>query len=269
MDKQNLNELKEESAVDNSRLEELIRQEITPEMQREFFKELKDARLFLPVDFGPDAFKGIENTKPGDEIEGPEGFSIQFLTDADGNRAVPLFTSEEMMENAGARTSVIVIYMSDLADMLRQTDRYSLISINPFTEFDLNMPIQAFLSQFEDEFHIEDVENKRLRQLLEDLSDDTIGEFSQRLLSSVMITGCVDADDGTNFVLIFNKDKKPHLPLFTDLDEFKKIFDDYKTDVYPQAYHFTDLVKTAKEDMVINPASESFVLNPEMFKSFM
>ena len=49
--------LDEDTAVDNSRLEELIRQEITPQMQMEFFEVLKESRLFLPVDFGEDAFK--------------------------------------------------------------------------------------------------------------------------------------------------------------------------------------------------------------------
>ena len=132
-------------------MEELIKQDITPQMEKEDFEILKESRLFLPVDFGQDAFNGIENTKPGDEIEGPRGFNIQFLTDHNGNKAVPLFTSEEMMEKAGARTSVIVIYTADLADMLKQTDKYSVIAINPFTEFDLNMPMGAFLSQFNDE----------------------------------------------------------------------------------------------------------------------
>lgn len=139
-----------DTVVDNSRLEELIRQPITPQMEREVFTLLKGARLFLPVDFGPDALKGIEDSKPGDKIEGPEGFSIQALTDSEGRKAVPLFTSEKMMKEAGALTSVMVIYMSDLAGMLKQTDRYSLIAINPFTKYGLNMPIGAFLAQFED-----------------------------------------------------------------------------------------------------------------------
>ena len=268
MDKQNLEELKQESAVDNSRLEELIKRDITPQMQREFFEMLKESQLFLPVDFGPDAFKDIENAKPGDEIEGPRGFSIQFLTDHEGRKAVPLFTSDEMMEQAGVRTSVMVIYMSDLADMLKQTDKYSVIAINPFTQFDLNMPIEAFLSQFDEECEIEDIRNDDVREFLhkKELCDDDAIEFGEKLLNSIMITGCVDADDGTNFVLIWNNENKAHLPLFTDIDEFKKIFDDYKEDVYPQAYHFTDLIKVAKEDLVINPASESLVLDPEMFK---
>ena len=271
MDEKKLAELKKENEVDNSRLEELIKQDITPQMQIEVFDVLKESRLFLPVDFGPDAFKGIENTKPGDKIEGPSGFNIQFLTDHNGNKAVPLFTSEEMMEKAGVRTSVMVIYMSDLADMLRQTDKYSVIAINPFTEFDLNMPIQAFLSQFngDDELQITDIKNDKLRELLQqkNLSDDELKEFSEELLSSIMITGCVDADDGTSFVLIWDDENKPHLPLFTDIDEFKKIFENYKEDVYPQAYQFTDLLKVANEDLVINPASESLVLDSKMCKS--
>ena len=268
MDKGNLDELKEETVVDNSRLEELIKQDITPQMQKEVFEVLKESRLFLPVDFGQDAFSGIENTKPGDVIEGPRGFSIQFLTDSNGNKAVPLFTSEEMMEKAGARTSVMVMYMSDLADMLKQTDKYSVIAINPFTEFDLNMPIGAFLAQFEDEIDIADIKNDKLRELLQqkELSEEGLKEFSEELLSSIMITGCVDAEDGTNFVLIWDNDKKPHLPLFTDIDEFKKMFDGYKDDIYPKAYHFTDLIKVIKENIVINPASESFVFDPEMFE---
>ncbi|WP_407376864.1 SseB family protein [Methanobrevibacter sp.] len=268
MDEDNLEKLKRENEVDNSRLEELIKQDITPEMQKEVFEVLKQSRLFLPVDFGPDAFKDIENTKPGDRIEGPSGFSIQFLTDHEGRKAVPLFTSEEMMKEAGARTSVMVMYMGDLADMLKQTDRYSVIAINPFTQFDLNMPIEAFLSQFSDEIDIEDIRNDELREFLheKDWSDNDVKEFGDKLLKSIMIAGCVDADDGTNFVLIWNDENKPHLPLFTDIDEFKKIFDEYNEDVYPQAYHFTDLIKVAHEDLVINPASESLVLDLKMFK---
>jgi hypothetical protein len=268
MDKQNSEELKSETAVDNSRLEELIAQEITPQMEREVFKLLKEARLFMPVDFGPDAFKGLENAKEGDVIDGPSGFDIQYLTDPNGKKAVPLFTSEEMMRKADALTSVIVIYMSDLADMLKQTDKYSIIAINPFTQLNLNMPIEAFLSQFRDEIKIEDIKNEELRALLhkENLSDDDMAKFAETLMSSIMITGCVDADEGTSFVLIWDSENKPHLPLFTDLDEFEKIFSKHKEDVYPQAYHFMDLVKVAKGDFVINPASESLKLNSEMFK---
>lgn len=255
MDEENL---KNDAEIDNSRLEELIKQDITPQMQMEVFDILKKSRLFLPIDFGEDAFKGIENTELGDVIEGPKGFSIQFLTDDNGNKAVPLFTSEEMMQKAGVHTSVMVMYMSDLAGMLAQSDRYSIISINPFTEFGLNMPIEAFLAQF-------DFKPDSLKELLakKDINDDKLKEA---LMSSQMIVGCVDAEEGTSFVMIWDDNKKSHLPLFTDIEEFKKIFEKYSDDVYPQAYYFADLVKVAKDDFVINPASESLILSPEAFK---
>ena len=255
MDEENL---KNDAEIDNSRLEELIKQDITPQMQMEVFDILKKSRLFLPIGFGEDAFKGIENTEPGDVIEGPKGFSIQFLTDDNGNKAVPLFTSEEMMQKAGVHTSVMVMYMSDLAGMLAQSDRYSIISINPFTEFGLNMPIEAFLAQF-------DFKPDSLKELLakKDINDD---ELKEALMSSQMIVGCVDAEEGTSFVMIWDDNKKSHLPLFTDIEEFKKTFEKYSDDVYPQAYYFADLVKVAKDDFVINPSSESLILSPESFK---
>lgn len=144
-----MNQSNNTTAVDNSRLEELIRQEITPQMQSEVFELIREARMYLPVDFGPDAFAGIENSKPGDVVDGPEGFNILYLTDDKGNKAVPLFTSDEVIQKAGVRTSMMVMYMSDLAGMLKQTDKYSVIAINPFTDHDINMPVSAFLALFE------------------------------------------------------------------------------------------------------------------------
>ena len=262
MDQEKLNELKKENVIDNSRLEELIKQEITPQMEREVFELLKQSRLFLPVEFGPGALEGIEDAKPGDEIEGPRGFDIQFLTDLEGRNAVPLFTSVEMMRNAGSITPLMVIYMQDLAGMLRQTDKYSVIAINPFTEHDLNMPIEVFLHIFDVE--IDEIRHDELRELL--AGDLTGMEFKIELANSTLIVPCVEAEDGVNFVLIWNDEKKDHLPLFTDIDEFEKMFKDYSEDVFPQAYYFKDLLKAAKEDFVINPASESAVIGLEMFK---
>lgn len=173
-----------------------------------------------------------------------------------------------MMEAADFRSSTYVLYMGDLADMLKQTDRYSLIAINPFTDYNINVPMETFLSLFNDENEFIDIRNDEIRELLrqDSLSEDKLNEFGEKLLTSIMITGCVDAD-GTNFVLIWDDDNKPHLPLFTDIDEFKKIFNNYERDIYPQAYQFKDLVNVANENIVINPASESIILNPEMFKS--
>ena len=47
------------------------------------------------------------------------------------------------------------------------------------------------------------------RQRQDSLSEDKLNEFGEKLLTSIMITGCVDAE-GTNFVLIWDDDNKPH-----------------------------------------------------------
>lgn len=172
----NLDELKKEATVDNSALEEIMKKEITPESQREFLEVLKDSQLFMPVTYSANMFEGIEDAKEGDVFEpkGQIGFDINYLTDSDGNKAVPLFTSDEAMQKAGVRSSAYVLYMSDLADMLKQTDKYSVIAINPFTEFDINMPIGAFLSLFEEPSDEAKEFLERFNKLLEILKEHSV-----------------------------------------------------------------------------------------------
>lgn len=176
MDESELEKLKKESEVDNSRLEEIMTREITPEMQMEFFEVLKESRLFMPVTFSENIFKGIENAKEGDVIEsdGSAGFDINYLTDNDGNRAVPLFTSSEKMEETGIRSSVYVLYMSDLAEMLKQTDRYTTVAINPLTDHDIFIPIEGFLSIFHEISEDEEKFMKSISELLEVLEKHSV-----------------------------------------------------------------------------------------------
>lgn len=164
MDDKKLEELKKEAMVDNSKLEEILEKEITPEMEHEFFKILKKSQLYLPISPSANMFEGIENAKEGDvfETKGQAGFDINYLTDANGNKAVPLFTSDEAMNEAGVRSSTMVMYAEDIADLLKQSDRYRIIAINPFTAHDINMPIQAFLGLFEEPTE----EAKKLRDTL-------------------------------------------------------------------------------------------------------
>ena len=79
------NELKEDSVVDNSKLEELMKQDLTPEMQSEFFEILKESQLFMPVVYSENIFEGIENMEEGDVFQPKEqvGFNINYLTDKD------------------------------------------------------------------------------------------------------------------------------------------------------------------------------------------
>ena len=260
-----------ETVIDNSRLEELVKEEMTPEMQYEYLNILKESRLLMPVVYSDDFYKNIENAQSGDVFEtGPQsGFNIQYLVDDNGNRAIPLFTSEEKMEEINLKSSLYVLYMSDLADILKQTDKYSIITINPFTQYNLSLSVDVFLSLFdiESEDDISNINNDNLRQLINrEHCDDNIREIIEELSKSIMIAGCVDVDDKTNFVLIWNEDDKAFLPLFTDIDEFKKIYADYEQDVYPGTYYFKDLLSVAEGDFVINPASESLELSLDLFK---
>lgn len=158
--------------VDNSSLEELMKKELTVEMQNEFFEILKESQLFMPVSYSKNIFEGIENAEAGDVIEpeGQVGFNITYITDSDGNNAVPLFTSSEILDSV-VESSSMAIYMSDLADLLKQTDKYSIIAINPFTDFDINMPVEAFLSLFEDPL---EKQKKSLNKILAILKEHSV-----------------------------------------------------------------------------------------------
>ncbi len=151
MDEKNLEEIKDEYKIDNSRLEEILKKEITPAMQAEFFEALKDSQLYLPVRFSLNMFEEIEDAKPGDVFEttGKEGFDINYLSNGEGQKAVPLFTSDEIMKQSGLESSVMVMYAEDIAGMLKQSERYSVIAINPFTEYEIFMPFEAFVGFFE------------------------------------------------------------------------------------------------------------------------
>lgn len=129
---------------DNSNLEQLLKMDInTADDQNRFLEKLKKSQLIMPVEYSNHL----------NDVEGHEkGFSIIYLTDSDGKNAVPLFTSEDMMKRAGVESSSYVLFMKDLADLLAQTgDKYSLISINPFTDLNINMEIEAFLNLFRED----------------------------------------------------------------------------------------------------------------------
>ena len=139
---------------DNTKLVELIKKMdaglVEAKTRNEFFEIFKNSQLYMPVMMSDNIFEGIENAKEGDVIEpeGQVGFDINYLKYDGDKKAVPLFTSSELMESTGLKSSAIAIYMSDLADMLSQSDRYSLIAINPYTDLSIDMPMDTFLKLF-------------------------------------------------------------------------------------------------------------------------
>ena len=259
-------ESKEKTVVDNSRLEELLMQEKTNEMKNEFLDILKDSRLFLRVVFRKNRY---ENAVMRDEFElkGQFGFDMDSLPDGDRLNELPLFTSSEIMRaNIPKWSSSIVVSMRDLAEMLKQTDEYSAVAINPLGKFSFRIPIEEFLGLFGivGNNKIKDIKNEKLRQLLREGKPDD--EFKEILLASAMIVPCIDEIDGTSFVPIFDDEDRQYFQVFTDLDEYEKGMENDLEEIYPQAYRFLQLVKFANEYVVVNKASESFVFRAEDFK---
>ncbi|MBO7210016.1 MAG: SseB family protein [Methanobrevibacter sp.] len=137
-----------EHGSDNTKLEKLMED---PQKQEEFIEELRKSQLFLPVIFSENMFEGIEDSKPGDvfTLKEPSGYDINFLTDNNGNRAIPLFTSSEKMEEGGLKSSAMVIYVPDLANMFKRLkNNYKYIAINPMCEIGADMPIVPFIKLF-------------------------------------------------------------------------------------------------------------------------
>ena len=197
MDKENLEDLKKEAVVDNSRLEELLNQffELPDEGKNEFIELFKQSRLYMPSEVDVSAFDP-ENMKEGQVIEGPRGFDIKYIENENG-KTVPLFTSDEVMEKAGVRVSTYVLYMSDLAEMMKQTDRYASVTINPFTEHGLDITMETFLGLFKEESLEEKMMSDALNQILELLRKHSIELEENTTLffrhdKNVMVENAVD-----------------------------------------------------------------------------
>lgn len=90
-----LEELESQSGIDNSRLEELLNDMdkgfLDPEKMEELLELLKKSRLFLPVTFIQNKWKESENNNS-------MGFNINYIELAENERAIPLFTSIDLMK---------------------------------------------------------------------------------------------------------------------------------------------------------------------------
>lgn len=118
--------------------------------QAMIFVILKESQLFMPIEITSSIFDDIENAEVGETVETEEPLRFRPIAiNVPEGKAVPLFTSNEMIETAGANVSCIAIFTQDLAGMLEQTkDDYDEVAINPFTQYSLGMPLEAFLNLF-------------------------------------------------------------------------------------------------------------------------
>ena len=197
IDDETLDKLKKENEVDNSRLEELLNQffDLPAEGKNEFIELFKQSRLFMPIEMNMEAFDP-ENLQVGKVSQGPLGFDIKYLENENG-KSVPLFTSDKVMEKAGVRVSTYVLYMSDLAEMMKQTDRYASVTINPFTEHGLDIAMETFLGLFKEASGEKKMMADALNQILEVLRKHSIELEENTTLffrhdENVMVENAVD-----------------------------------------------------------------------------
>ena len=238
--------------IDNSRLEELIKDKGNPEVRREILDVLYDSRLLLPV-----VFRKCRNS---DDLAGQFGFDVVDVPDGDGEMTVPLFTSKAIAESNPLKCTAIEMAMGDLAELMKQSDKYSSVTINIFTKHYLDLPLDEFLGIFGivANHKIKDIENEKIRQMLKnEFSED---ELYSELKDLPLISPWIDEESGPAHEFTYDKNDNEYFPLFTDLDEFEKVFGNDR-EVYPQAYTFSRSAELSKEDMVINPASESVFIN--------
>lgn len=136
----------------NSELTELIkikRDEATKEDDNALIEELKNAKLILPIEITSDI--ELDDAEEGDIIEIDEGFKFKPIKIVDDKERVfiPLYTDDSQIHG---HTSTIDIYAKDLAQMINDNPEniFGLV-LNPFSRFNVKLPMDTFLKIFEDE----------------------------------------------------------------------------------------------------------------------
>ena len=136
----------------NSELTELInikRDVATKEDDAALIEELKNARLILPIEITSDI--ELDNAEEGDIIELDEGFRFKpiKIVDDNGRVFIPLYSDDSQVHG---HTSAINIYAKDLARMIDDNPENIFgVVLNPFSRFNVELPMDTFLKIFEDE----------------------------------------------------------------------------------------------------------------------
>ncbi|MEE1156234.1 MAG: SseB family protein [Methanobrevibacter sp.] len=136
----------------NSELTELInikRNDATKEDDAALIEELKNARLILPIEITSDI--ELDNAEEGDIIELDEGFRFKpiKIVDDNGRVFIPLYSDDSQVHG---HTSAINIYAKDLARMIDDNPENIFgVVLNPFSKFNVELPMDTFLKIFEDE----------------------------------------------------------------------------------------------------------------------
>ena len=138
-----------EMEIDNSELEDIMLIEpgmMTIADEEEFFRLLKEAKLFIPIYLEKEEVFDIENQSVIDVVKPipPLGFNFISLTIKDNERALVAFTRKEIMKEIKLKRDHIVMNMRDLAKILFGLgDVFSSIIINPQTEHSIMISVST------------------------------------------------------------------------------------------------------------------------------
>ena len=119
----------------NEKLKKLISippGEATDKDDELLIRELKKAELIMPIEVTSEEEFEFTPLKIGDEF---------------GNIFVPLFSDEDELIKSDVEFSVINISAENLAKIL--SDEFNGVAINPFSEFQLKIPLNEFKKLFE------------------------------------------------------------------------------------------------------------------------
>lgn len=145
-----------EIEVDNSELEDIMLIEpgmMTIADEEEFFRLLKEAKLFIPIHWEKEEVFNIEDQSVVDVIKPvpPLGFNFISLTINDNERALVAFTRKEIMKEIKLKKDHIVMNMRDLAKVLYGFgDVFSSVVINPQTEHSIMVNVSTLIDLFKE-----------------------------------------------------------------------------------------------------------------------
>ena len=145
-----------EMEIDNSELEDIMLIEpgmMTIADEEEFFRLLKEAKLFIPIYLEKEEIFDVENQSVIDVVKPipPLGFNFISLNIKDNERALVAFTRKEIMKEIKLKRDHIVMNMRDLAKILFGLgDVFSSIIINPQTEHSIMINVSTFIDLFKE-----------------------------------------------------------------------------------------------------------------------
>lgn len=131
--------------MDNERLKELMKDSPGKKNHDEFFQELLNSSLFLPVDIDSESLD-FSRKDLGKDVEGdiPVRFAPIIAKQEGGNAILPLFTDSEEGEKFG-HSSFISVGCEEVAAILIQTEDVDEVVINPLSKGAVGMTADSFL----------------------------------------------------------------------------------------------------------------------------